>query len=211
MAVYEALAPEWWDERDWVFTDGSDDDASLTDGKDNLQFLVDGGSSDYAISAVLKDLNDNFAIKYLGDLHYFLGLEVKKIPNGLVLTQEKFAHDLLAKAHMLECKAAPTPLSSSESLSLYDGTPLGPDDNTRYRSMVGALQYLTLTRPDLSFSVNKMLIGLDVLRTGVPQVVLPSLFVPVLSPGVPENRLLCLAPVLKLNTKLLPMPLPLLN
>ncbi|KAK1692440.1 hypothetical protein QYE76_009137 [Lolium multiflorum] len=84
-------------------------------------------SSDYAISALLKDLNDNFAIKDLGDLHYFLGLEV-----------------------------APTPLSSSESLTLYDGTPLGPDDCTQYRSMVGALQYLTLTRPDLSFSVNKV-------------------------------------------------------
>nr|XP_051220903.1 uncharacterized protein LOC127339039 [Lolium perenne] len=42
MAVYEALAPEWWDERDWVFTDESEDDASLTDGEDNLQLLVGG-------------------------------------------------------------------------------------------------------------------------------------------------------------------------
>ncbi|XP_071683553.1 uncharacterized protein [Lolium perenne] len=40
MAAYEALAPEWWDERDWVFTDGSEDDASLTDREDNLQFLA---------------------------------------------------------------------------------------------------------------------------------------------------------------------------
>jgi hypothetical protein len=107
-----------------------------------LIYVVDiivTSSSDYAISALLKDLNDNFAIKYLGDLHYFLGLEVKKIPNGLVLTQEKYAHDLLAKANMLECKAAPTPLSSSEFLSLYDGTPLGHDESTRYKSMVDAL------------------------------------------------------------------------
>ena len=36
MAAYEALAPEWWDERDWIFTDGSEGDASLTDGEDNL-------------------------------------------------------------------------------------------------------------------------------------------------------------------------------
>jgi histone deacetylase 1/2 len=93
-------------------------------------------SCDYAIYVLLKDLNDNFAIKDLGDLHYFLGLEVKKISNGLVLTQEKYAHDLLAKAHMLDCKAAPTRLSSSESLSLYDGTPLGPDDSTQHSTEV---------------------------------------------------------------------------
>jgi hypothetical protein len=49
-----------------------------------------------------------------------------------------------------------TPLSSDEKLSLTDGTPLSPDDATSYRSVVGALQYLTLTRPDISFSVNKV-------------------------------------------------------
>jgi histone deacetylase 1/2 len=47
-------------------------------------------------------------------------------------------------------------LSSSERLSLTDGTPLGSEDCTQYRSIVGALQYLTLTRPDLAFSVNKV-------------------------------------------------------
>ena len=57
---------------------------------------------------------------------------------------------------MRNCKPAPTPLSSSEQLSLNDGTPLGPENNTQYRSIVGALQYLTLTRPDLSYSVNKV-------------------------------------------------------
>jgi histone deacetylase 1/2 len=57
---------------------------------------------------------------------------------------------------MLGCKPAPTQLSSSESLSLHEGTPLGPDDSSQYRSIVGALQYLTLTRPDLAFSVNKV-------------------------------------------------------
>jgi histone deacetylase 1/2 len=47
-------------------------------------------------------------------------------------------------------------LSSSETLSLVQGDPLGPEDSTQYRSIVGALQYLTLTRPDISFSVNKV-------------------------------------------------------
>jgi histone deacetylase 1/2 len=81
---------------------------------------------------------------------------VKKVSDGLILTQEKYASDLLQKVDRLSCKGAPTPLSSTESLSLMDGEPLGVEDSTRYRSIVGALQYLTLTRPDLSFSVNKV-------------------------------------------------------
>ncbi|KAK1684956.1 hypothetical protein QYE76_045804 [Lolium multiflorum] len=51
----------------------------------------------YAISALLKDLNKNFAIKDLGDLHFFLGIEVKRVNDGLLLTQEKYATELLDK------------------------------------------------------------------------------------------------------------------
>jgi histone deacetylase 1/2 len=118
--------------------------------------IIVASSSDAAITALLEDLNVHFAIKDLGDLHFFLGTEVKKLSQGLVLTQEKYASDLLAKVGMQHCKAAPTPLSSTERLSLAEGAPLGPEDCTRYRSIVGALQYLTLTRPDIVFSVNKV-------------------------------------------------------
>jgi histone deacetylase 1/2 len=118
--------------------------------------IIVTSSSDLAIAVLLRDLNENFAIKDLGDLHYFLGIEVKKIHNGLVLTQEKYATDLIAKVGMSGCKAVPTPLSSTKQLSLIDGIPLGPDDTTNYRSVVGGLQYLTLTRPDMSYLVNKV-------------------------------------------------------
>jgi hypothetical protein len=57
---------------------------------------------------------------------------------------------------MQGCKSTPTTLSSTEQLSLTSGTPLGSDDSTQYRIIVGGLQYLTLTRPDLSYSVNKV-------------------------------------------------------
>jgi hypothetical protein len=56
---------------------------------------------------------------------------------------------------MSSCKPAVTPLSSSEKLSVQGGT-LSPDDATKYRSIIGALQYLTLTQPDISFSVNNV-------------------------------------------------------
>lgn len=57
---------------------------------------------------------------------------------------------------MKNCKPSPTPLPSVEKMSQYDGDLLGPEDSTRYRSIVGALQYVTLTRPDLAFAVNKV-------------------------------------------------------
>jgi hypothetical protein len=118
--------------------------------------IIIASSSDQAIDILLKNLAAHFAIKDLGNLHYFLGIEVQRTFDGLLVTQEKYAHDLLAKVGMLDCKAAPTPLSPSEPLSLHDGTLLGPDDSSQYRNIVGALQYLTLTCPDLAFSVNKV-------------------------------------------------------
>jgi histone deacetylase 1/2 len=56
---------------------------------------------------------------------------------------------------MKNCLPIDTPLSTSEKLSIVEGDRLGPEDSTKYRSLVGALQYLTLTRPDISFAVNK--------------------------------------------------------
>jgi hypothetical protein len=106
--------------------------------------IIVTSSSDHAIAALLKDLNAHFAIKDLGALHFFLGIEVQRTAHGLLLTQAKYAHDLLAKVGMLACKPAPTPLSSSEPLSLHEGTLLGREDSSQYRSIVGALQYLML-------------------------------------------------------------------
>jgi histone deacetylase 1/2 len=76
--------------------------------------IIVTSSYDYAVTALVQDLNMNFAIKDLGDLHFFIGIEVKKIPNGLLLTQEKYATNLLDKVGMRSCKSAPTPLSSSK-------------------------------------------------------------------------------------------------
>jgi histone deacetylase 1/2 len=113
-------------------------------------------SSDKAVDALLHDLGLDFALKDLGELHYFLGIEVKKVHDGIILSQEKYANDLLSRVNMKLCKSVTTPLSLSEKLSLYEGEALSSDDSTRYRSIVGALQYMTLTRPNISFSVNKV-------------------------------------------------------
>jgi histone deacetylase 1/2 len=72
--------------------------------------IIVASSSKAATDALLKDLSKEFALKDLGDLHYFLGIEVQKANNGLVLSQAKYAHDVLhelawkiAKAHLLHC------------------------------------------------------------------------------------------------------------
>ena len=109
-----------------------------------------------ATKALLEDLRRDFALKDLGDLHYFLGIEVKKVKDGIVLSQEKYVSDVLKRAGMMNCKVSNMPLSTSEKISKEEGEPLSAEDSTNYRSVVGALQYLTLTRPDISFPINKV-------------------------------------------------------
>ncbi|KAL6314915.1 hypothetical protein AAG906_029134 [Vitis piasezkii] len=95
-----------------------------------------------------------FAFKDLGYLSYFLGIQVTCTPSYLHLCQHKYIVDLLHQAQMFDCKHASTPMSTSSSLSLYDGEPLL--DPSLNHNIVGALQYCTITRPDISFSVNNV-------------------------------------------------------
>lgn len=118
--------------------------------------IIVASSSQEATSALLKDLEGEFALKDLGDLHYFLGIEVKRNTEGLLLSQTKYAEDIIKRTGMSTCKPVSTPPSSVEKLSATEGELLGPEDSTRYRSVVGAMQYLTLTRPDVSYAVNKV-------------------------------------------------------
>jgi hypothetical protein len=101
--------------------------------------IIVTSSSNKAISSLLQDLSSYFALKDLGDLRYILGIEVKSFNQGIVLTKEKYARDFLDRVGLKSCKALPTPLSASEKLSVTEGEPLGPEDCTRYKSIVGAL------------------------------------------------------------------------
>jgi histone deacetylase 1/2 len=113
-------------------------------------------SSSTAADRLIYQLGTSFALKDLGPLHFFLGIEVHNQGSGLLMSQRKYASELLQRAGMLKCTPVSTPMASSDKLSATDGTLLSTDDSTRYRSIVGGLQYLTMTRPDLSFAVNKV-------------------------------------------------------
>ncbi|BBH05152.1 transposable element gene [Prunus dulcis] len=101
---------------------------------------------------VIAKLSTLFPVKDLGPLHYFLGLEVHRTKDTLLLHQNKYLLDLLQKTNMTGAKPCCTPLSSTKLD--HSGELLA--NPTEYRSLVGALQYLTWTRPDISFAVNQI-------------------------------------------------------
>ncbi|XP_068466265.1 uncharacterized mitochondrial protein AtMg00810-like [Phaseolus vulgaris] len=105
--------------------------------------------------SLISSLQQHFGLKDLGRLHYFLGIEISWTTHGsLHLSQTKYITDLLHKSGMLSSKPQPTPMISSMRLT-RDGTTT-VDDSSLYRSVVGSLQYILITRPELSYSVNKV-------------------------------------------------------
>ncbi|KAG7556724.1 Reverse transcriptase RNA-dependent DNA polymerase [Arabidopsis suecica] len=106
-----------------------------------------------AIDGFIQLLSHRFLLKDMGDLSYFIGLEVTRTSAGIRLNQRKYTTDILIKYHMLYAKPVPTPMASATSLTAADGVSLS--DPTEYRDAVGSLQYLVLTRPDIGFAVNR--------------------------------------------------------
>ncbi|CAL8176000.1 unnamed protein product [Prunus armeniaca] len=110
-------------------------------------------SSPQLVQTVIDDLGVVFDMKDMGRLAYFLGLQVSyDSTGGIFVHQTKYAQELLNKAGMTNCKACPTPCKPHNQVLRTEGQPL--TDPTLYQSLVGALQYLTFTMPDLSYSVN---------------------------------------------------------
>ena len=90
-------------------------------------------------------------MKDLGSLKYFLGIEMDLSTQGLFLNQRKYILDLLDESNMTACKPAPTPLHSKLKLDSPSPTLA---DASYYQKLVGKLIYLTITRPDLTYSVS---------------------------------------------------------
>jgi hypothetical protein len=96
-------------------------------------------SSQSAADALVRALDADFAVKDLGKLNFFLGLEVAHRADGLVMTQKKYSLDLLQRAGMLKCKETTTPMSTTDKITAVDGELLSSADATEYRSIVGGL------------------------------------------------------------------------
>jgi hypothetical protein len=93
-------------------------------------------------------------MKDLGVLHHFLGVTVEPHPAGLLLHQRQYTLDILERAGMTDCNPCSTPVDTQGKLSEAKSNPV--TDPTAYRSLAGALQYLTFTRPDITYAVQQI-------------------------------------------------------
>jgi hypothetical protein len=116
--------------------------------------IIITGSDSTVVSNIISQLSTTFEVKDLGPLRYFLGLQIDYKKAGFFVHQSKYITDLLTKFKMSDCKPASTPIATAPVLSTSASDSLA--DPTPYRSLVGALQYATFTRPDITFAVNRV-------------------------------------------------------
>lgn len=112
------------------------------------------GTCSHTLNNIILSLQSEFMLKDLGSLEYFLGMEATKTTDGLLLTQQKYITDLLQKANMSECRGISTPAATKGTVTSLANQSFS--DPTLYRSIVGGLQYLSLTRPEVCYSVHKV-------------------------------------------------------
>ncbi|RVW66926.1 Retrovirus-related Pol polyprotein from transposon RE1 [Vitis vinifera] len=108
----------------------------------------------YTASPTQDFLSQQFEMKDLGHLSYFLGLEITHSTDGLYITQAKYASDLLSQAGLTDSKNVDTPVELNAHLTPSGGKPLS--NPSLYRRLVGSLVYLTVTRPDISYVVHQV-------------------------------------------------------
>ena len=101
-------------------------------------------------------------MKDLGPLNYFLGIVVTRHKGGMFLSQCKYAKEIIDWADMSSCKSSPTPVNTNAKVGATSSAAY--EDPTLYRSLAGALQYLTLTRPDISYTVQQVCLYMHDLR-----------------------------------------------
>ncbi|KAJ9566253.1 LOW QUALITY PROTEIN: hypothetical protein OSB04_002219 [Centaurea solstitialis] len=110
-------------------------------------------SSPTLISMVICQLSSEFPMSDLGSLSFFLGIAASRSKSKLFLSQSAFAQEILARADMVLCNPCNTSADTKTKLAV-DGEPI--PDPTLYRSLVGALQYMTFSRPDIAYAVQQV-------------------------------------------------------
>ena len=96
-------------------------------------------------------MHDEFEMIMMGELNFFLGLQIKQMEDGIFFNQSKYIKEMLKKFGLEESKPMKTPMSTEVKLTKdEEGESV---DNTKYRGMIGSLLYLTASRPDIMFSV----------------------------------------------------------
>jgi hypothetical protein len=113
--------------------------------------IVFGGSSNSLVARFAEDMSREFVMTMMGELQFFLGLQIKQSKEGTFVHQAKYTKDIVRKFKMEDSKDMTTPMSTTTALGAYkEGKHVDPNE---YRSMIGSLLHLTVTRPDIQFSV----------------------------------------------------------
>ncbi|XP_019188809.1 PREDICTED: uncharacterized protein LOC109183048 [Ipomoea nil] len=111
------------------------------------------GNDTVLVDSLLRKLTTAFKIRDLGKPTFFLGIETLVVSEGMILSQRRYMRDILQRAGMTDCKPLATPASVTQPVCQSTDSFANP---THYRRLARALQYLTITRPDLSYSVNRL-------------------------------------------------------
>ncbi|PNX92270.1 retrovirus-related Pol polyprotein from transposon TNT 1-94 [Trifolium pratense] len=114
--------------------------------------IILAGNNLQEIERIKAHLMEQFKLKDLGNLKYFLGIEVSRSKQGITLSQRKYALEILEDMGYLAVKPANSPMEQNLSLNKTDGDCI--DEPSSYRRLVGRLIYLTITRPDLVYAVH---------------------------------------------------------
>lgn len=103
---------------------------------------------------VIANLQREFSMKDLDQLDHFLGVSVRRSSDQRVLSQRQYTLDIIDRSGMRDCKPSTTPVNTYANVSIDTGPPMA--DLTAYRSLLGALQYLTFTQPDIAYAVQQV-------------------------------------------------------
>ena len=114
--------------------------------------IVIMGNDQDGIQRLKQHFFSHFQTKDIGKLKYFLGIEIAQSKFGVVMNQRKYALKILEETGMLDCKPVDTPMDLNVKLLPRQGEPLR--DPRRYRQLVGKLNHLTITRPNISFPMS---------------------------------------------------------
>ncbi|GJS28894.1 retrovirus-related pol polyprotein from transposon TNT 1-94 [Tanacetum coccineum] len=173
-------APKAWYDRlkafliDHKYTMGLVDNTLFTKKRNSHIIIVQIYEDDIIFGSTCQELCDDFMydefeMSMIGELNFFLGLQIKRLDDGIFFNQSKYVKEMLKKFGLEDSKPIKTPMSSETKLTREeDGEPI---DDTKYHGMIGSLLYLTASRPDIIFSIYLCAYFQEALKTSHLEVV----------------------------------------
>jgi hypothetical protein len=116
--------------------------------------IIFGSTNDRLSHKFAKDMQNEFEMSLLGELSFFLGLQIRQSNQGIFISQTKYIREMLKRFRMEDCKPVITPMQTSCKLSKDDDSK--STDQRQYRSMIGSLLYVTTSRPDVMQAVGQV-------------------------------------------------------